>query len=97
VYRTVRLCSSGGGYEAVPESPRRLDLARVRAGLERAGVPVVDARVMLIAALESEVTISQSGRLLFKTADAARAERLLTRLRPLLEGGELGEPLDGGA
>ena len=89
MYRTLRLCSSGGGFEAIPDPPRALDLSRVRAGLEAAHVPVVDARVMLIATLETEVTISRGGRLLFKTADPAAAERAFTRLRPLLEGGSL--------
>ena len=90
MYRTLRLCSSGGGFEAVPDPPRPLDLGRVRAGLAGAGVSVVDARVMLIAQLEVEVTISRAGRLLFKTADPAAADRAFARLRPLIEGGSLG-------
>jgi hypothetical protein len=84
MYRKLRLCSDGGGYEAIPEPPRRLDLDRVRHALEREGVAVVDARVMLIAALEPEVTISRNGRLLFKTRDVAAAERGLERLRAVL-------------
>jgi hypothetical protein len=39
---------------------------------------------MLIASLESEVTISRAGRLLFKTQDARLAERSFERLRQLL-------------
>lgn len=85
MYRTLRLCSSGGGFEAIPDPPRQLDLARVRTVLESARVPVVDARVMLIASLETEVTISRSGRLLFKTRDASAADRAFERLRPILE------------
>jgi hypothetical protein len=83
MYRKLRLCSNGGGYEAVPESPRRLDLTQIRHALERQGVAVVDARVMLIAALDPEVTISRTGRLLFKTKDEAAAERAFERLRVL--------------
>jgi len=90
MYRTLRLCSSGGGFEALPEPPRPVDLARIRAALESAHVPVLDARVMLIATLEVEVTISRAGRLLFKTADPAIADRAFARLRPLLEGGAPG-------
>ncbi len=86
MYRTLRLCSSGGGFEAIPDPPHSLDLGQIRASLEAAGVPVVDARVMLIAQLEAEVTISRSGRLLFKTADSATADRAFARLRPLIEG-----------
>ncbi len=62
-----------------------LDLPRIRADLERAGVAVVDARVMLIASLEPEVTVSRSGRLLFKTADADAAARAFERLRRLTD------------
>lgn len=75
-YRTLELCSSGGGYEAVPFGEVRLDLERVRAALERAGVPVVDARVLLIASLAAETTISARGRILVKTADRALAQRV---------------------
>ena len=80
----MRLCTSGGGFEAVPDPPRKLDLGKIRAALEHEGVPVVDARVMLIAALEPETTISRTGRILIKTEDAARAEQVFQKLRPLL-------------
>lgn len=97
MYRTLRLCSSGGGFEAIPDHARSLDLARIRAGLEAARVPVVDARVMLIASLEAEVTISRGGRLLFKTPDPAVADRAFARLRPLVEGATLDRGPEGGA
>jgi hypothetical protein len=84
MYRRLRLCSNNGGYEAVPDPPRPLDLARAKRALEAAGIHVVDARVMLIASLEPEVTISRAGRLLFKTRDAQLAERSFERLRTLL-------------
>ena len=84
MYRTLRVCAHGGGYEAIPEPTRRLDLDEARRRLERAGIAVVDARVMLIAALESEVTIARSGRILFKTQDPAVAARTFERLRVLL-------------
>jgi hypothetical protein len=84
MYRTLKLCSGSGGYEALPDPPRPLDLARARRALEAAGVAVVDARVMLIAAMDPDVTLSRNGRLLFKTRDAAAAERAFERLRSLL-------------
>lgn len=84
MYRRLRLCSDRGAYEAVPEPPRPLDLVRVRHALEREGIAVVDARVMLIVGLDPEVTISRNGRLLFKTRDAAVAERAFERLRAVL-------------
>src|SRR5271170_180345 len=85
MYRKLRLCSNNGGYEAIPDPPLSLDLANARRILEREGVAVVDARVMLVAALDPEVTISRSGRLLFKTQDPAAAERAFQRLRGLLD------------
>jgi hypothetical protein len=85
VYRRLRLCSNNGGFEAVPEPPLRLDLADARHRLEREGIAVVDARVMLVAALDPEVTISRTGRLLFKTRDATAADRAFQRLRNLLD------------
>jgi hypothetical protein len=84
MYRTLKLCSGNGGYEALPEPPRPLDLPRARAALERAGIAVVDARVMLIAAMDPDVTLSRNGRILFKTRDAQAAERAFVRLRRLL-------------
>ncbi len=84
MYRRLRLCSNNGGYEAIPDSPIRLDLAEARRSLESVGVAVVDARVMLIAATDPEVTISRSGRLLFKTQDPAAAERAFQQLQRLL-------------
>jgi hypothetical protein len=89
MYRRLRVCSNGGGYEAVPNPSHRLDLAQARHLLEAEGVAVVDARVMLIAAIEPETTISQNGRLLFKTRDPKAAEAAFERLRSLLDLPEL--------
>ena len=83
-YRTVRLCANGGGFEALPEPPRPLDLRAVRRALEATGFSVVDARVMLIVAGPPETTIAASGRLLVKTRDEAVAAATLQRLRPAL-------------
>jgi hypothetical protein len=85
MYRRLRLCSNSGGYEAIPEPPLHLDLASARSRLERDGIAVVDARVMLVAAMDPEVTISRTGRLLFKTRDSAAADRAFQRLRQLLD------------
>lgn len=61
-----------------------LDLSRIRTTLESAGIPVLDARVLLIASDRPEVTISRSGRLLFKTDDPAVARAAFDRLSRLL-------------
>jgi hypothetical protein len=84
-YRRLRICSAGGGFEAVPDRDLRLDLRRVASALEAHGVGVIDARVMLIAGMQPEVTIARSGRLLFKTADAPTAERAFQQLRAWAE------------
>ena len=84
MYRRLRLCSSNGGYEAIAEPPRPIDLRAARARLEEVNVPVIDARVMLIATLDCEVTVSRGGRLLFKTRELTVAERSFETLRSLL-------------
>jgi len=97
MYRRLRLCSNKGGYEALPDPPTVLDLVAIRGRLEREGVAVVDARVMLIASLEVEVTISRAGRLLFKTSSASRAETVFERLRRMLDLPPMEPPGPGGA
>ncbi len=84
MYRALRVCSNRGGLEALPDPPFPIDLAKARRRLEAAGVAVVDARVMLIVALDPEVTVSRNGRLLFKTSDAELAQRAFERLTQLL-------------
>jgi len=84
-YREVRLCSGSGGFEAIPDRPRELDLTAVRKALEAARIPTLDARVMLLATLPPEVTISRSGRLMFKTADERLARQALQRLLALTD------------
>ena len=84
-YETLRLCSGRAAYEAVPRPRLDLDLPDLRRKLEEAGVDVVDARVMLIARMEREVTVSRDGRILIKTSDVGEADRLLHRLRAIAE------------
>jgi len=86
MYRTLRLCAHGGGFEAIPASKLTVDLPRVRTVLESAGFPVLDARVMLIVSFGPEVTISRSGRLLFKTGDQGAAQAAFDRLVQLFSG-----------
>jgi hypothetical protein len=83
-YRTIKVCANRGAFEAFPEAPTQLDLAGVRDRLVAAGIDVVDARVLLIARLEREVTVSRDGRLLIKTQDPDEARRLLERVEPFL-------------
>jgi len=85
MYHKLRLCSNNGGFEAIPDPPHPLDLPAARERLRADGIAVVDARVLLIATLPPEVTISRAGRLLFKTRDPNEADRAFERLRGLLD------------
>ncbi len=84
-YSTLRLCSGRAAFEAVPRPRLALDLPAIRGRLEDAGVTVTDARVLLIARMEREVTISRDGRILIKSADAVEAGQILARLRALVD------------
>lgn len=78
-YRALRLCSNGGGYEAIPEQRLTLDLRSLRDALRAAGLPVIDARVMLIAPGSPEITIARDGRVLVKSNDASAAAAAFER------------------
>jgi hypothetical protein len=80
-YYTLALCASKGAFEAVPRPKLAVDLGAAKARLTEAGIVVTDARVMLIAAMEREVTLSRDGRVLIKSRDAAEAERVFAELR----------------
>jgi hypothetical protein len=83
-YYTLALCASKGAFEAIPRPKLALDLKEARSRLESAGIGVTDARVMLIAAMESEVTLSRDGRILIKSRDRAEAARVFARLRDVV-------------
>jgi len=83
-YYSLRLCAGGGAFEAVPAPRLSLDLRQVKDTLEALQIPVVDARVMLIAQLGREITLSRDGRVLIKTKDTAEAAAIFERLRALL-------------
>jgi hypothetical protein len=84
-YYSLRLCAGGGAFEAVPAPRLNLDLRKAASVLESHGVVVVDARVMLIAQLGKEVTLSRDGRVLIKTRDNAEASKIFERVRDYLD------------
>lgn len=84
-YHSLRLCAGGGAFEAIPSPRLALDLRRARGTLEANEIPVVDARVMLIAQLQQEVTLSRDGRVLIKTRNSEEASEIFQRLRKLLD------------
>ncbi len=79
-YSALRLCSGRSAFEAIPTPRRSLDLAEVRGRLRSEGIPVIDARVMLIAGDRQEVTIGRDGRILIKIPRAEEAQRLFERV-----------------
>jgi hypothetical protein len=83
-YYTLALCASKGAFEAVPRPKLALDLRLAKERLVSAGIPVTDARVMLIADMEREVTLSRDGRVLIKSRDAAEANRVFAELRRVI-------------
>jgi hypothetical protein len=83
-YYTLALCASKGAFEAVPRPKLVLDLRLAKERLVSAGIPVTDARVMLIADMEREVTLSRDGRVLIKSRDAAEANRVFAELRRVI-------------
>lgn len=84
-YYALRLCAGGGAFEAVPAPRLALDLRRAKGTLESHDIPVVDARVMLIAHVGKEVTLSRDGRVLIKTRDSQEAQSIFERLRTWLD------------
>lgn len=84
-YYQLRVCSTGGSFEAVPRPRHPLDLKVVREKLEAEQIPVTDARVMLVIRLEREVTVSRDGRMLIKSRDPAEAAAIFARLQRLLD------------
>lgn len=83
-YSTLALCASKGAYEAVPHPKITVDLRDAKGRLESAGISVTDARVMLIVAMEREVTLSRDGRILIKSHDPKEAARVFDRLRAVV-------------
>lgn len=79
-YETLKLCSGRSAFEAVPHPRLQLDLAGIRERCQRRGVPVVDARVMLIIQLEAEVTLGRDGRVLIKSPDPRKADAVFQQL-----------------
>ena len=85
-YSGLRLCSGRAAFEAVPRPRVSLDLVRVRGRIEAEGVPVIDARVMLIAGERQEVTIDRDGRILIKLPKQEDADRVFRKARAWVEG-----------
>ena len=88
----LRPCTTSAGFLATPERTRRVDMARLREALQRAGFHIlVDARIILVvrppgpAASATESSLYDTGKVLLKTTERERAEAAYQALRPHLE------------
>jgi hypothetical protein len=83
----IELCSSKGAYEVTPSDDLGLDLASARETFEEQGLSIVtDAGVLLVVdAVDCEVSVFESGRLLAKTDDRDVAEAVTRRVYDALE------------
>ena len=80
----LRPCRGIAAYSSIPKKNLRLDLGRCRTRLEKAGYEVIDAKVMLVAKKETDITVYRSGRLLVNTDDKDRARELVEELYRIL-------------
>ncbi|MHB8606219.1 MAG: hypothetical protein ACYDCK_13295 [Thermoplasmatota archaeon] len=81
-YAVLELCKNRAGYEAIPEARMSLDLTDVERRLQLGGFePLVNARVILVAKWgRVEVSVFESGKLLFKTREKDDAEAVMHAL-----------------
>ncbi|MHB8632655.1 MAG: hypothetical protein ACYDBQ_01625 [Thermoplasmatota archaeon] len=85
----LRPCSTSAGFLATPEQSKRLDMARLRAGLVAAGFEMVlDAGIILIVRRGMESSVYDTGKVLLKTTDAAAAATAYAALEPILKAAE---------
>jgi hypothetical protein len=74
-YSVLELCRNRAGYEAVPKARLRLQLRQVEKDLVDAGFEALaNAGILLVVRWEDvELSVFESGKLLFKTRDEAQA------------------------
>ena len=78
----VRLCGSGGAFEALPEKQLKLDLKKIGKKLE----VVIETPVLVIVKDRFEVSIFRSGKLLIKNCKVLQdAEKQAEKIYAVLE------------
>ena len=82
-YSVLELCKNRAGYEAVPRSRLALDLTKLEGELKEAGFePLANARILLVVRWEDvELSIFESGKLLFKTRELDKARVAMAAFR----------------
>ena len=82
-YSVLELCKNRAGYEAVPAQRMKLRLLDVERDLHEAGFePLANAGILLVVKWEDvELSVFESGKLLFKTRDEGKARVALAAFR----------------
>jgi hypothetical protein len=71
---TVQPCKGSSGTEVLPEGKLDLSIDASATRLEKAGIDVTNAQVLLIVRGSPQVTLYPSGRMLVHTDDLDRAK-----------------------
>ena len=82
-YGVLELCKNRAGYEAVPQRKLKLRLHDVERDLKDAGFePLANAGILLVVRWEDvELSVFESGKLLMKTRDEAKARVAMAAFR----------------
>ncbi|MFA5860817.1 MAG: hypothetical protein WDA16_03890 [Candidatus Thermoplasmatota archaeon] len=82
-YSVLELCKNRAGYEAVPQQKLKLRLHDVERDLQDAGFePLANAGILLVVRWENvELSVFESGKLLFKTRSEAEARVAMAAFR----------------
>jgi len=82
-YSVLELCKNRAGYEAVPKGRLKLDLRQLEGELKEAGFePLANAGILLVVRWgDVELSVFESGKLLFKTREADKARVAMAAFR----------------
>lgn len=86
VYSVLELCKNRAGYEALPQQKLKLHLRDVERDLAEAGFePLANAGILLVVRWEDvELSVFESGKLLFKTREMDKARVAMAAFRGAL-------------
>lgn len=79
-YYLLKPCRTATAFISTLKKPGRVDLASAAARLQSAGWRVNDVKVMLILEGDPELTLYESGKVLVKTDDEARARAAIDQI-----------------
>ena len=79
-YYLMKPCRTATAFVSTLKKPMRVDLSQAADRLRTSGWHVNDVKVMLILEGDPELTLYESGKILVKTDDAARARGAIDRV-----------------